>query len=102
MLRDELRKSGLTRREAEIVEYVNRGLSNREVAHETFITEKTVKFHLTNVFQKLGLKSRAQLIVWCTPRLSFEEKGEAQAVTSEPQEIIPAGSRTVSGPKISR
>lgn len=73
MLTDELLKSGLTRREAEIAGYVNKGLSNKEVGNALFVTEKTVKFHLTNIYKKLGVKSRAQLIVWCAPRMTFEE-----------------------------
>lgn len=39
------------------------GLSNKEVATRLFVTEKTVKFHLTNIYKAMGLKSRAQLIV---------------------------------------
>lgn len=54
---------GLTAREAEILDGVARGLSNREIADLLRITEKTVRNHLTTVFSKLGLASRAQAIV---------------------------------------
>lgn len=53
----------VSRREREVVDLVAKGLSNKEVANLLFVTEKTVKFHLTNIYKKLGLKSRAQLIV---------------------------------------
>lgn len=39
------------------------GLSNQEIADKLFIEEKTVKFHLTNIYPIEGVKTRAQLIV---------------------------------------
>lgn len=44
---------GLSNREAEVSEIIAKGLSNKEVANELFVTEKTVKFHLTNIYKKL-------------------------------------------------
>lgn len=73
MLRDILIQKGLSNREAEVAELVTKGLSNKEVANQLFVTEKTVKFHLTNIYKKMSVKSRAQLIVWCLPHLSFIE-----------------------------
>src|SRR3954466_9895557 len=67
MLRDVLMQKGLSNREAEVAELVSKGLSNKEVASQLFVTEKTVKFHLTNIYKKMSVKSRAQLIVWCVP-----------------------------------
>jgi DNA-binding CsgD family transcriptional regulator len=64
-------QKGLSNRESEIAIYVSKGLSNLEIANQLFITEKSVKFHLTNTYRKLNVKSRAQLIVWCLPHLSF-------------------------------
>ena len=73
MLRDILIQKGLSNREAEVAELVSKGLSNKEVANQLFVTEKTVKFHLTNIYKKMSVKSRAQLIVWCLPHLGFVE-----------------------------
>jgi len=56
----------LSQREAEVAALVSTGLSNREAAVSLFVTEKTVKFHLTNIYKKMGLKSRSQLIVHCS------------------------------------
>jgi DNA-binding CsgD family transcriptional regulator len=67
MLKDVLTQKGLSHREAEVAELVTKGLSNKEVASQLFVTEKTVKFHLTNIYKKMAVKSRAQLIVWCLP-----------------------------------
>ena len=73
MLRDVLIQKGLSNRESEVAELVSKGLSNKEVANQLFVTEKTVKFHLTNIYKKMNVKSRAQLIVWCLPHLGFVE-----------------------------
>jgi DNA-binding NarL/FixJ family response regulator len=40
---------------------VSRGATNREIAVELFVTERTVEYHLTNIYTKLGLRSRTQL-----------------------------------------
>jgi pimeloyl-ACP methyl ester carboxylesterase/DNA-binding CsgD family transcriptional regulator len=55
--------SGLTAREREVLDRVARGLSNGEIAKLLRISEKTVRNHLTTIFAKLGLASRAQAIV---------------------------------------
>jgi two-component system, NarL family, response regulator len=51
----------LTPRESEIVRYVASGLRNPEVAERLSITESTVKTHLNNIFQKLGVRDRLEL-----------------------------------------
>jgi two-component system, NarL family, nitrate/nitrite response regulator NarL len=53
----------LSAREREVVELIAGGGSNKEIAERLGITERTVKAHLTSVFQKLGLSSRLQLAV---------------------------------------
>lgn len=105
MLRDVLIQKGLSNREAEVAELVSKGLSNKEVANQLFVTEKTVKFHLTNIYKKMNVKSRAQLIVWCLPHLGFVENEaikETPAVANNAgitaaATTIPAGSATVAG-----
>lgn len=51
----------LTARELEIVRFVAVGLRNAEVAERLAITESTVKTHLNNIFQKLGVRDRVEL-----------------------------------------
>jgi len=54
----------LSRREKDVTSLAIQGLSNKEIGVKLYIAEKTVKFHLTRVFRKLKLKSRARLIVY--------------------------------------
>ena len=55
--------SCLTRRELEIARLINKGCSNKAVAKELDITERTVKAHLSSIFDKLDVKDRLQLVV---------------------------------------
>ena len=89
MLRDVLIQKGLSNRESEVAELVTKGMSNKEVANQLFVTEKTVKFHLTNIYKKMNVKSRAQLIVWCLPHIGFVEKEERQAEQEARNAIVP-------------
>lgn len=54
----------LSFRECEVVLQVSLGKTNKQAGEELFITEKTVKFHLSKVFKKLGIKSSKQLVVY--------------------------------------
>ncbi len=54
--------AGLTEREVEILGALSRGLSNEQIAKELWVTQQTVKFHLTNVYRKLGVKNRAEAL----------------------------------------
>ena len=54
------RAAGLTRREVMILKAVARGLSNQEIAKELWVAEQTVKFHLTNLYRKIGAKNRTE------------------------------------------
>jgi DNA-binding NarL/FixJ family response regulator len=53
----------LTSRELEVFRLITQGLSNAEIGHELFISDTTVKTHVTRLLQKLGLRDRAQAIV---------------------------------------
>lgn len=56
--------SELTQREREIVRLIVEGASNKEVASALAISERTVKGHLSNVFQKLGVTDRLKLMLY--------------------------------------
>ena len=52
--------SNLTNREHSILKLVAEGLSNLEIANTLFVTEQTVKFHLSNIYRKLGVGNRTE------------------------------------------
>ena len=54
----------LTDREREVIRSVARGKSNQEIARQFFISEKTVKTHISHILAKLGLKDRTQLAIF--------------------------------------
>lgn len=54
----------LTETEIKIIKLVLKGLTNKEIADNLYISEKTVKFHLYKVFKKLALKNRSELMLF--------------------------------------
>jgi DNA-binding NarL/FixJ family response regulator len=60
--------SALSAREREVLMLMSEGLSNIEIAERLAISEKTVRNHASNVFDKLGVWSRAQAIVFARDR----------------------------------
>lgn len=55
-------KDRLTIRENEILDLVGKGFNNKEIGQKLFITENTVKKHVSSIFTKLGFKSRKEVI----------------------------------------
>ena len=74
------KNAGLTDREMTILKSVARGLSNRLIARELSVTEQTVKFHLTNLYRKLGVPNRLS-----AARYAYES-GLVRAADEEPSE----------------
>jgi DNA-binding NarL/FixJ family response regulator len=60
--------AGLTDRELGIIRAVARGLSNEAISKELWVAEQTVKFHLTNIYRKLGVTNRTE-----AARYAFEQ-----------------------------
>lgn len=53
----------LTDKELLILQLVARGFKSKEIAFDMGVTERTIKSHLTNIYSKLGVESRAQAVV---------------------------------------
>jgi DNA-binding NarL/FixJ family response regulator len=54
----------LTRREREILTHVSEGMANAEIARQLWVSEQTVKFHLSNIYRKLNVTNRTQASRW--------------------------------------
>jgi DNA-binding NarL/FixJ family response regulator len=59
---------GLTRRELEILQLTAEGYSNAELARMLWVTEQTVKFHLSNIYRKLDVSNRTEASRWAQLR----------------------------------
>ena len=64
--------SQLTDREREVLLLVRDGLANKQIARRLGIAERTVKAHLTSVFQRLGVTDRTQAALWASEHLSTD------------------------------
>jgi len=58
--------SSLTTREAEVLQFIAQGLSNKHIARQLDISDGTVKVHVKHMLKKLGLRSRVEAAVWWT------------------------------------
>lgn len=63
-----------TPRERDVIRGILAGLSNSKIAEKLFVCDKTVKYHITNIFKTAGLNSRTQLIVALQKPFSFGEE----------------------------
>jgi DNA-binding NarL/FixJ family response regulator len=63
----------LTEREREVLSLLANGMANREIAVEMAITERTVKAHLSNVYQRIGVADRTQAALWARRNGLIEE-----------------------------
>jgi NarL family two-component system response regulator LiaR len=59
---------GLTEREWQVLDLIAKGLSNREIAEQMVISEKTVKTHVSNLLNKLDLEDRTRAAIWALKR----------------------------------
>src|SRR5215207_4209467 len=59
-----LRIAKLTEREREVIRLIGEGIKNRQIAERMYISEATVRHHLTSVFAKLGVTDRFELVIY--------------------------------------
>lgn len=65
----------LTDRERDVMRCLGRGMSNKEIAAELFITERTARTYVSNILGKLGLASRTQAALWAVEHKLVEPPG---------------------------
>jgi len=53
---------GISQRELEVLQHISRGMSNQEIAEKLFVSESTIKTHVSNLFVKLDVKRRTQAV----------------------------------------
>jgi DNA-binding NarL/FixJ family response regulator len=70
-------QSPLTDRETEVLEMVRNGHPNKIIARRLGISERTVKAHLTNIFQRLGVLDRTQAALWAQRRRDLAHRPES-------------------------
>lgn len=68
----------LTDREGELLEHLAIGANNKTIANSLNISIKTVEFHISNILKKLGMNSRAEVIVWL-----FQYRPDAPETTKD-------------------
>ena len=68
--------SDLTSRELKILQLVLAGYTNKAIAAEVFISEKTVEFHLGNIYAKIGVRTRMLAGVWALQHGILSETSE--------------------------
>lgn len=61
---EEARIASLTDREREVVNLIGEGLKNKQIAERLFISNTTVRHHLTSIFDKLGVTDRLELVIY--------------------------------------
>jgi len=59
---DEVKKTGISKRELEILQLIDEGLSNLQIADKLFVSEHTVKKHVSNLFFKLDVQRRTEAV----------------------------------------
>ena len=73
----------LSRREKEVIQGLLDNLSNKEIGNQLNISERTVKFHVSNILQKFGVRRRADLIVMAYQEVSRPSTSVAVATLNE-------------------
>jgi DNA-binding NarL/FixJ family response regulator len=67
-LADRVSSPSLTSREVAVLELVAKGMSNKEIGAALFVSETTIKYHLKNIYAKLGASDRTEAALVATQR----------------------------------
>jgi len=78
-LTGEVAKAALSEQEKRVLRLAAQGKTNKQSAAALFLSDKTVKHHVSNILSKLNLSSRAQAAVWATQHGLLDEFPERKA-----------------------
>jgi DNA-binding NarL/FixJ family response regulator len=76
---DEVARAALSDQEKRVLKLAAQGKTNKRIAADLFLSDKTVKHHISNILSKLNLSSRAQAAVWATQHGLLDEFPERKA-----------------------
>ena len=76
---DEVVRAALSDQEKRVLRLAAQGKTNKQIAVDLFLSDKTVKHHISNILSKLNLSSRAQAAVWATQHGLLDEFPERKA-----------------------
>lgn len=76
---DEVARAALSDQEKRVLRLAAQGKTNKQIAADLYLSDKTVKHHISNILSKLNLSSRAQAAVWATQHGLLDEFPERKA-----------------------
>ena len=76
---DEVARAALSEQEKRVLRLAAHGKTNKQIAADLFLSDKTVKHHVSNILSKLNLSSRAQAAVWATQHGLLDDFPERKA-----------------------
>lgn len=76
---DEVVRAALSEQEKRVLKLAAQGKTNKQIAADLFLSDKTVKHHISNILSKLNLSSRAQAAVWATQHGLLDDFPERKA-----------------------
>lgn len=82
----------LTRREAQLLILVGQGLSNKEIATTLFLTEGTIKYYLSRLFKKMGVRDRLELALY---GLKMLMQDRAEGLPPATERVAAQGPRSI-------
>jgi DNA-binding NarL/FixJ family response regulator len=81
---------GLTERELTVIRAVAAGLSNKAISQQLWVSQHTVKFHLTNIFRKTGAANRTEASRWAHQHGLVEDRSPVDGLLGEALDGAPA------------
>lgn len=89
-------QNGLSERQVDVASEVVKGLTNKEIGDLLFITEKSVKHHMTNIYKVLNFKNRKELLCVINNMTNLTHRESIPVKINYNPNILPSGINTIS------